>query len=72
LLFVHLDLTREQSIARVTQRPGHYFQPALVDSQFAALEKPIHESGVITVDATQSIETIQSQVCAWLQAKEYV
>jgi hypothetical protein len=27
---------------------------------------------VITVDATQSIETIQSQVCAWLQAKEYV
>jgi gluconate kinase len=44
----------------------------LVDSQFAALEKPIHESGVITVDATQSIETIQSQVCAWLQAKECV
>ncbi len=72
LLFVHLDLTREQSIARVTQRPGHYFQPALVDSQFAALEKPINESGVITVDATQSIETIQSQVCAWLQAKECV
>ena len=72
LLFVHLDLTREQSIARVTQRPGHYFQPALVDSQFAALEKPINESGVITVDATQSIETIQAQVCAWLQAKECV
>jgi gluconokinase len=72
LLFVHLDLTREQSIARVTQRPGHYFQPALVDSQFAALEKPINESGVITVDATQSIETIQAQVCAWLKAKECV
>jgi gluconokinase len=72
LLFVHLDLTREQSIARVTQRPGHYFQPTLVDSQFAALEKPIHESGVITVDATQSIENIQSRVCAWLQEKEYV
>ena len=72
LLFVHLDLTREQSIARVTQRPGHYFQPALVDSQFAALEKPINESGVITVDATQSIENIQSQVCAWLQEKECV
>lgn len=72
LLFVHLDLTREQSIARVTQRPGHYFQPTLVDSQFAALEKPVDEVGVITIDATQSIENIQARVCAWLQDKECV
>jgi gluconokinase len=72
LRFVHLDLTREQSIARVTQRPGHYFQPALVDSQFAALEKPVNEAGVLIVDATQSIETIQAQVRAWLTAKECV
>ena len=72
LRFVHLDLTREQSLARVTQRPGHYFQPALVDSQFAALEKPLHEAGVLIVDATQSIETIQAQVCAWMQDKECV
>jgi gluconokinase len=72
LRFVHLELTREQSIARVTQRPGHYFQPALVDSQFAALEKPINEAGVISIDATLPIETIQAQVCAWLHTKEYV
>jgi gluconokinase len=72
LRFVYLDLTREQSIERVTHRPGHYFQPALVDSQFAALEKPINEAGVIMVDATQTIESIQAQVCAWLQAKEFV
>ena len=72
LRFVHLDLTREQSIARVTQRPGHYFQPALVDSQFAALEKPVDEAGVFTADATQSIETLQAQVCAWFQAKEWI
>ena len=72
LRFVFLDLTREQSIERVTQRPGHYFQPALVDSQFAALEKPTHEAGVILVDATQTIESIQAQVCAWLQMKEFV
>jgi gluconokinase len=72
LLFVHLDLTREQSMARVTQRPGHYFQPALVDSQFAALEKPLNEAGVLTVDATQTIETIQAKVCAWLLEKELV
>jgi gluconokinase len=72
LLFVHLDLTREQSIARVTQRPDHYFQPALVDSQFATLEKPLNEAGVLTVDATQTIETIQAKVCAWLLEKELV
>ena len=72
LLFVHLELTRDQSIARVTQRPGHYFQPALVDSQFAALEKPIHEAGVITIDATLPIDTIRDQVCAWLKTKECI
>jgi gluconokinase len=72
LRFVHLDLTREQSLARVTQRPGHYFQPALVDSQFAALEKPVDEAGVLIVDATQSIENIQAQVGAWLHDKELV
>ncbi len=72
LRFVHLELTREQAIARVTQRPGHYFQPALVDSQFAALEKPIHEAGVITIDATLPIDTIRDQVCAWLKTKEHV
>jgi gluconokinase len=72
LRFVHLDLTREQSIARVTQRPGHYFQPTLVDSQFEALEKPVGEAGVLIADATQSIETLQAQVCAWLQTKECV
>ncbi|WP_310626114.1 gluconokinase [Limnohabitans sp.] len=72
LRFVHLELTREQSIARVTLRPGHYFQPALVDSQFAALEKPVNEAGVLRVDATQSIETIQAQVCAWMTNQECV
>jgi gluconokinase len=72
LRFVHLELTREQSIARVTQRRDHYFQPTLVDSQFAALEKPVHEAGVLTVDATQGIETIQAQVCAWVTKKECV
>ncbi len=72
LRFVYLDLTREQAMARVAQRPGHYFQPALVDSQFAALEKPVNEAGVFTADATQSIETLQAQVCAWMQTKECV
>ena len=72
LRFVHLDLTREQSITRVTQRPAHYFQPALVDSQFAALEKPVGEAGVLIIDATQTNETIQAQVFAWLQVKECV
>jgi gluconokinase len=72
LRFVHLDLTREQAIERVTHRPGHYFQPALVDSQFAALEKPVNEAGVLVADATLPIATLQAQVCAWLQVKECV
>jgi gluconokinase len=72
LRFVHLTLTPEQALQRVTQRAGHYFQPTLVDSQFAALEVPTHEAGVLSIDATQSMEKIQATICEWLQNKELV
>lgn len=64
LLFVHLNLTREQSIARVAQRPGHYFQPALVDSQFSALEKPVNEASVLRVWTCGMTHKKNWHVCA--------
>lgn len=72
LRFVHLTLTPEQALQRVTQRAGHYFQPTLVDSQFAALEVPTHEVGVLSIDATLSIEKIQATIFDWLKSKELV
>ncbi len=67
LLFVYLDINREQALARVTERAAsHFFSTSLVDSQFATLELPTGEAGVLRVDAIQPLAQLQSQVCVWL------
>lgn len=67
LLFVFLDLSREAAQSRIAARPSHFFSTKLVESQFAALEPPVGELNVLQVDATASLEQLQSQVSAWLQ-----
>lgn len=52
LRFVHLVIDRPTALARVSARAGHFFSPALVDSQFETLEPPVHEPGVVSLDAT--------------------
>jgi gluconokinase len=67
LLFVYLDISREEALARVTERAGsHFFSTSLVDSQFAILEVPTAEAGVLRVDALAPTEQLQVQVCTWL------
>ena len=51
LRFVFLDITPEQARQRVATRSSHFFNTALVDSQFATLESPLGEAGVLRVDA---------------------
>jgi gluconokinase len=51
----------------VTSRAQHFFSPGLVESQFAALESPAGEPGVITLDATLPLPQLTAQVIAWLQ-----
>jgi gluconokinase len=70
LRFVFLALTREQAQARVEARTAHFFSAGLVDSQFAALEPPTGEAGVLEVDATQPLDVLAVQVCAWLKATD--
>lgn len=67
LLFVFLDLSREEAQSRVAARAAHFFSANLVESQFAALESPVGEPNVLQVDATASLEQLQSQVSAWLR-----
>lgn len=67
LRFAHLRLSREEAHARLQRRPDHFFPPALVDSQFAALEDPAGEPGVLTLDATHSRDTLRQAVLDWLQ-----
>jgi gluconokinase len=69
--FVFMDIDREQAQSRVAARAhAHIFPTTLVDSQFATLESPVGESGVLRVDALMPLTQLQSEVVAWLHHKE--
>ncbi|WP_324288569.1 gluconokinase [Roseateles sp. SL47] len=57
LQFVYIDISRDLALARVTARAaGHIFPASLVESQFATLESPVGEAGVMTVSAELALE----------------
>jgi gluconokinase len=66
--FAYLRLTREEAQRRVSSRAGHFFSDTLVASQFAALQEPLDESDVITLDATQATSVLVSQALTKLKA----
>jgi gluconokinase len=66
LRFVHLDLSQEQALERVSSRDDHFYPPSLVASQFEALEDPGSEPGVLVVDATRPVDELASQAVEWL------
>ena len=70
LRFVFLAIEREAARERVGSRGAHFFSPHLVDSQFATLEPPVGEAGVLQVDALAPIAGIQRQVHAWLHGTD--
>lgn len=69
LRFAHLDIDQATALQRVGARPGHFMPTSLVDSQFATLEDPSGEYGVLSVDAAQSRAVVVAQVCAWVHGK---
>ncbi|NDY93295.1 gluconokinase [Ideonella sp. TBM-1] len=69
LRFAFLQISREEAGRRVASRAGHFFAGAgLVDNQFATLEPPVGEPGVLTLDAALPLDTLCQQVLAWLNA----
>jgi len=67
LRFVFMALTREEAERRVAARAGaHMFPASLVANQFATLESPVGEAGVLAVDATAPLPALVAQVRAWL------
>lgn len=70
LRFVFLDIDREAARQRVASRGSHFFSASLVDSQFATLESPVAEPGVLRLDALAPPEALLRQVAAWLHDKE--
>jgi gluconokinase len=67
LRFVFLELDEAVARERVAARAGHLFPPSLVASQFATLETPVGEPGVLRLDATAPLELLRDQVLAWLR-----
>lgn len=70
LRFVFMEISREAAQQRVAARAAHFFNPDLVDSQFATLESPTGEPGVLTVDALAPIPALQGQASAWLHERK--
>ena len=68
LRFVFLELERDESLRRVAGRSSHFFSASLVDSQFATLESPVGEPGVLRVDATAPLESLVAEVRRWLRS----
>jgi carbohydrate kinase (thermoresistant glucokinase family) len=50
VVFVLLDGTREQIAARLAARHGHFMPAALLDSQFAELERPGEDEASLRVE----------------------
>lgn len=67
LRFVFLNLTQAQACERVAARPTHLFPVSLVASQFEALEDPSLEPGVLTLDATATLESLEADVVRWVR-----
>ena len=67
LKIVYLDIAPEEARARVAGRSAHWFPASLVDSQFAALESPVGEPGVLRIDATWAVAEQCEAVLCWLE-----
>jgi gluconokinase len=59
---VFLDLTRDEGLARLQARHGHFFPARLLDSQFADLEPPAPDEGALVLAARQSPDDLVEQI----------
>jgi gluconokinase len=66
LLFVHLTGPKRLIQQRMSLRHDHFMSPALLDSQFDALEMPDADERVISCDVAQNPATIVASVIARL------
>ncbi|MCM2295962.1 gluconokinase [Rhodoferax sp.] len=67
LRFAFLDISRNDAQVRVQARAKeHFFATTLVDSQFATLQDPTGEPGVLALDATEPLQHLTDQVATWM------
>jgi gluconokinase len=68
LHFVYLKISEAESLQRVARRAGHFYPPSLVASQFAALQDPSGEPGVLTLDGSAPLVDLGQRAAQWLAA----
>ncbi|MEM9703225.1 MAG: gluconokinase, GntK/IdnK-type [Planctomycetota bacterium] len=61
-LIVHLACSRAELVRRLSARKGHFFDPSLLDSQFAALEPPKPGDGTLLVDGDAPMDEVVDDV----------
>jgi gluconokinase len=65
LLFVLLDGARDEIAAHLATRTSHYMPPSLLDSQFAALERPMPDERALILHCYAPVEDLCRDVLAW-------
>jgi gluconokinase len=60
-LVLYLNGSKATIQDRITNRQGHFMAPALLDSQFAAMEDPLNEIDVHLIDVWPTIEQVVTQ-----------
>jgi gluconokinase len=70
LRFIFLDIDRADALARVKAREGqHFFSASLVDDQFATLESPVGEPGVLPLSAREPLAQLSDAATRWLESQ---
>ena len=73
LRFIWLDPPREVLIQRLANRPGHFMSPALLDSQLATLEPPIHhghlDPNTLRLDGSETPDQSVQTILRWLSSQ---
>lgn len=68
LAFVHLAISEAESLRRVASRPGHFYPPSLVASQFEALQDPALEPDVLVLDGQMALGALAAAAVDWLKS----
>jgi len=66
--YIYLKGSKELIAARLHDRTGHFMPETLLHSQFAALEDPVNEPNVVTIDINASVEDVTHSAANALQA----
>jgi gluconokinase len=64
--FVLLDASRDELLSRMRGRTDHFMPVSLLDSQFAALERPSIEEHALTLNVGVAPEALCATIREWL------